>query len=134
MSGSKPCVLVDGSSWLHRAFNALPALSTKAGEPTGALYGVLNMLRRLLADYRPDYLAVIFDAPGKTFRHELFSDYKAHRPPLDPQLVQQIEPLYAEIQHFLACVREGRPPRVGSGEAIRVMTVADDIERQEIAA
>lgn len=98
MSGSKPCVLVDGSSWLHRAFNALPALSTKAGEPTGALYGVLNMLRRLLADYRPDYLAVIFDAPGKTFRHELFSDYKAHRPPLDPQLVQQIEPLYACIR------------------------------------
>jgi DNA polymerase-1 len=98
MTASKPCVLVDGSSWLHRAFNALPALSTKAGEPTGALYGVLNMLRRLLADHRPDYLAVVFDAPGKTFRHEQFADYKAHRPPLDPQLVQQIEPLHACVR------------------------------------
>ncbi|MDG4554139.1 MAG: DNA polymerase I [Candidatus Competibacter sp.] len=98
MTASNPCVLVDGSSWLHRAFNALPALSTQAGEPTGALYGVLNMLRRLLAEYRPEYLAVVFDAPGKTFRHEQFADYKAHRPPLDPQLVQQIEPLHACIR------------------------------------
>ena len=98
MTASNPCVLVDGSSWLHRAFNALPALSTKAGEPTGALYGVLNMLRRLLADYHPDYLAVVFDAPGKTFRHEQFADYKAHRPPLDPLLIQQIEPLHACIR------------------------------------
>ncbi len=98
MATPKPLLLVDGSSWLHRAFNALPALSTKAGEPTGALYGVLNMLRRLLADYRPDYLAVVFDAPGKTFRHAMFSDYKVHRPPLDPQLVQQIEPLHACVR------------------------------------
>ncbi|MDS4059442.1 MAG: 5'-3' exonuclease H3TH domain-containing protein, partial [Candidatus Contendobacter sp.] len=98
MTTPKPLLLVDGSSWLHRAFNALPALSTKSGEPTGALYGVLNMLRRLLADYRPDYLAVIFDAPGKTFRHEAFPDYKAHRPPLDPQLIQQIEPLHACVR------------------------------------
>ncbi|MFO7640215.1 MAG: 5'-3' exonuclease H3TH domain-containing protein, partial [Candidatus Competibacteraceae bacterium] len=98
MTAPKPLVLVDGSSWLHRAFNALPALSTKAGEPTGALYGVLNMLRRLLAEYRPDYLAVVFDAPGKTFRHDLFPDYKAHRPPLDPQLLQQIEPLHACVR------------------------------------
>ncbi len=98
MTASNPCVLVDGSSWLHRAFNALPALSTKGGEPTGALYGVLNMLRRLLADYRPDYLAVVFDAPGKTFRHEQFADYKVHRPPMDPLLIQQIEPLHACIR------------------------------------
>ncbi|MFO7641626.1 MAG: DNA polymerase I, partial [Candidatus Competibacteraceae bacterium] len=63
-----------------------------------ALYGVLNMLRRLLADYRPDYLAVVFDAPGKTFRHEMFPDYKAHRPPLDPQLLQQIEPLHTCVR------------------------------------
>ncbi len=95
---SKPLLLIDGSSWLHRAFNALPALSTKSGEPTGALYGVLNMLRRLMADYQPDYLAVIFDAPGKTFRHEQFAAYKAHRPPLDPQLIQQIEPLHTCIR------------------------------------
>ena len=98
MTTPKPLLLVDGSSWLHRAFNALPALSTKSGEPTGAMYGVLNMLRKLLADYRPDVLAVVFDAPGKTFRHELFADYKAHRPPLDPQLVQQIEPLHACVR------------------------------------
>jgi len=98
MTSSKPVLLIDGSSWLHRAFNALPPLSTQAGEPTGALFGVLNMLRRLLADYRPDYLAVVFDAPGKTFRHDLFADYKAHRPPLDPQLIQQIGPLHACVQ------------------------------------
>ncbi|MDG4549569.1 MAG: DNA polymerase I [Candidatus Contendobacter sp.] len=98
MTAPKPLLLVDGSSWLHRAFNALPALSTKSGEPTGALYGVLNMLRKLLADYRPDYLAVVFDAPGKTFRHAMFADYKAHRPPLDPQLIQQIEPLRACVR------------------------------------
>lgn len=95
---AKPFILIDGSSWLHRAFNALPALSTRAGEPTGALYGVLNMLRRLLADYRPDYLAVVFDAPGPTFRHAWFAEYKAHRPPLDPQLIQQIEPLHTCIR------------------------------------
>ncbi|MDS4042126.1 MAG: DNA polymerase I, partial [Candidatus Competibacter sp.] len=98
MTAPKPLLLVDGSSWLHRAFNALPALSTKTGEPTGALYGVLNMLRRLLADYQPDYLAVVFDAPGKTFRHEQYAAYKAHRPPLDPQLIQQIEPLHTCIR------------------------------------
>ncbi|MBK8534803.1 MAG: DNA polymerase I [Candidatus Competibacteraceae bacterium] len=98
MTLPKSILLIDGSSWLHRAFNALPALSTKSGEPTGALYGVLNMLRRLLADYQPNYLAVIFDAPGKTFRHEQFADYKAHRPPLDPLLIAQIEPLYACIR------------------------------------
>lgn len=98
MTISKPILLIDGSSWLHRAFNALPPLSTQAGEPTGALFGVLNMLRRLLDDYQPDYIAVIFDAPGKTFRHEQFADYKAHRPPLDPLLIAQIEPLHTCIR------------------------------------
>lgn len=98
MTAAKPCLWVDGSSWLHRAYNALPALSTQAGEPTGALFGVLNMLRRLLADYQPDYLAVVFDAPGPTFRHEQFADYKAHRPPLDADLLRQIEPLHACVR------------------------------------
>jgi len=97
MTAPKPLLLVDGSSWLHRAFNALPPLTTQAGEPTGALYGVVNMLRRLLADYQPDYLAVVFDAPGKTFRHEWFPDYKANRPAIDQELVQQIAPLHAFI-------------------------------------
>lgn len=98
MTAPKPLLLVDGSSWLHRAFNALPPLTTQAGEPTGALYGVLNMLRKLLADYQPDYLAVVFDAPGPTFRDEWFPDYKANRPPTDPELVQQIAPLHTFIR------------------------------------
>ena len=98
MTITKPLLLVDGSSWLHRAFNALPPLSNRAGEPTGALYGMLNMLHKLLADYQPDYLVVVFDAPGKTFRHEWFPDYKANRPPLDPQLAQQIEPVHACVR------------------------------------
>ncbi|MCB1820576.1 MAG: DNA polymerase I, partial [Candidatus Competibacteraceae bacterium] len=98
MTIPKPLLLVDGSSWLHRAFNALPPLSNRAGEPTGALYGMLNMLHKLLADYQPDYLAVVFDAPGKTFRHTWFPDYKANRPPLDPQLAQQIEPVHACVR------------------------------------
>ncbi len=98
MAASKPLILIDGSSWLHRAFNALPPLATSAGEPTGALYGVLNMLRRLLAEDQPEALAVIFDAPGKTFRHVQFAAYKAHRPPLDPDLIQQIAPLHDFIR------------------------------------
>jgi len=93
-AGAELLCLIDGSSWLHRAFNALPPLSTAAGEPTGALYGVLNMLRRLQSDYQPRYLAVVFDAPGKTFRHAQFAAYKAQRPPLDPQLLAQIAPLH----------------------------------------
>lgn len=93
----KPLLLVDGSSWLHRAFNALPPLTTQAGEATGALYGVVSMLRRLLADHQPERMAVVFDAPGKTFRHECFADYKANRPPLDPQLTEQMAPLHAFI-------------------------------------
>ena len=98
MTAPKPLILIDGSSWLHRAFNALPPLATSAGEPTGALYGVLNMLRRLLAEDQPEALAVIFDAPGKTFRHVQFAAYKAHRPPLDPDLIQQIAPLHDFIR------------------------------------
>ncbi|MCB1775868.1 MAG: DNA polymerase I [Candidatus Competibacteraceae bacterium] len=98
MTTPKPLLLIDGSSWLHRAFNALPPLSNRAGEPTGALYGMLNMLNKLLADYQPDYLAVVFDAPGQTFRHKWFPDYKANRPPLDPQLAQQIEPVHACVR------------------------------------
>ena len=98
MTAPKPLILIDGSSWLHRAFNALPPLTTSTGEPTGALYGVVNMLRRLLADYQPEALAVIFDAPGKTFRHAQFAAYKAQRPPLAPELVQQIAPLHAFIR------------------------------------
>jgi DNA polymerase-1 len=85
-------LLVDGSSYLYRAFHALPDLRNKAGEPTGALYGVLNMLRRLESDYKADYKAVVFDAKGKTFRDDWYPEYKAHRPPMPDDLVLQIEP------------------------------------------
>ena len=91
-------LLVDGSSYLYRAFHALPDLRNKAGEPTGAIYGVLNMLRRLETDYKADYKAVVFDAKGKTFRDDWYPEYKAHRPPMPDDLVQQIEPLHAAIQ------------------------------------
>jgi len=94
MTSTKFLLLIDGSSYLYRAFHALPALSTRAGEPTGALYGVVAMLRRLLADYRPELIAVVFDAPGKTFRNALFDDYKAQRPPMPEELAQQVEPLH----------------------------------------
>ncbi len=91
-------LLVDGSSYLYRAFHALPDLRNKAGEPTGAIYGVLNMLRRLESDYKAEYKAVVFDAKGKTFRDDWFPEYKAHRPPMPDDLVQQIEPLHAAIK------------------------------------
>jgi DNA polymerase-1 len=91
-------LLVDGSSYLYRAFHALPDLRNKAGEPTGALYGVLNMLRRLESDYKADYKAVVFDAKGKTFRDDWYPEYKAHRPPMPEDLVHQIEPIHAAIK------------------------------------
>jgi DNA polymerase-1 len=74
-----PFVLVDGSSYLYRAFHALPPLTTSRGEPTGAVYGVINMLRSLLTEYRPSYLAVVFDARGRTFRDDLFAFAGARR-------------------------------------------------------
>ena len=76
----KTLLLVDGSSYLYRAFHAMPDLRNARGEPTGALYGVIAMLRRLVSDYKADYLACVFDARGTTFREELYPDYKGHRP------------------------------------------------------
>jgi len=93
----KTLLLVDGSSYLYRAFHALPDLRNARGEPTGAIYGVLNMLRRLAADYKPDYLACVFDAKGKTFRDDWYAEYKAHRPPMPEDLVRQIEPLHQAV-------------------------------------
>ncbi|ANO50174.1 DNA polymerase I [Woeseia oceani] len=89
----KKLVLVDGSSYLYRAFHALPPLSTAKGEPTGALHGVLNMLIKLLREHQSDCFAVVFDAPGKTFRDELFEEYKSNRPPMPDELRAQIGPL-----------------------------------------
>ena len=94
----KPLILVDGSSYLYRAFHALPALANSKGFPTGAIYGMVNMLRRLLKDYQPEYMAVVFDAKGKTFREEIFAEYKAHRPAMPDELVRQIEPLHEIIR------------------------------------
>jgi len=93
-----PFVLVDASSYLYRAFHALPPLTTSRGEPTGAVYGVINMLRSLLTEYRPRYLAVVFDASGKTFRDDLFAEYKANRPPMPDELAAQVEPLHALVE------------------------------------
>ena len=94
----KTLLLVDGSSYLYRAFHALPDLRNAAGEPTGAIYGVLNMLRRLLADYKADYLACVFDARGKTFRDEMYAQYKANRAPMPDDLGAQVGPLLDAIR------------------------------------
>ena len=94
----KKLVLVDGSSYLYRAFHALPDLRTKAGEPTGAIRGVLSMLRKLVIDEKPDYFAVIFDAPGKTFRDDWYPEYKANRSPMPDDMRPQIAPLHEIIK------------------------------------
>ena len=102
-----PIVLVDGSSYLYRAFHALPPLTTSKGQPTGAVKGVLNMLKRLIKDYPDSPMAVVFDAKGKTFRDELFDQYKAHRPPMPDDLRSQVEPLHACVRALglpLLCV------------------------------
>jgi DNA polymerase-1 len=91
MSKIPTLFLVDGSSYLYRAFHALPNLSNSHSEPTGALLGVANMLKRLLKEQDPEYIAVVFDARGPTFRHELYPQYKANRPPMPAELRQQVE-------------------------------------------
>jgi DNA polymerase-1 len=92
---SGPLLLVDGSSYLYRAFHVpnLQQLTNARGEPTGAVYGVVNMLRSLLAEYEPQHMAVVFDAKGKNFRHQLYEQYKANRPPMPPELSEQVPPL-----------------------------------------
>jgi DNA polymerase-1 len=93
MSKKHILYLVDGSSYLYRAFHALPHLTNSHGEPTGALLGVANMLKRLLKEEDPEYIAVVFDAKGPTFRHELYPQYKANRPPMPDELRRQVEPI-----------------------------------------
>ena len=93
-----PVVLVDGSSYLFRAFYALPDLRSTTGHPTGAIRGVISMLRRLAKDYPDSPLAVVFDAPGKTFRDDIYSEYKANRPPMPDELRSQIEPIHDIIR------------------------------------
>ncbi|MCA1979204.1 MAG: DNA polymerase I [Thiobacillus sp.] len=94
----KTLLLVDGSSYLYRAFHALPPLATSTGEPTNALRGVLAMLRKLRREVPADYIACVFDAKGKTFRDDLYPEYKAHRPPMPEDLARQIEPLHAAVR------------------------------------
>ncbi|SDY02675.1 DNA polymerase I [Nitrosomonas sp. Nm33] len=94
----KTLLLVDGSSYLYRAFHALPDLRNRQNEPTGAIYGVLNMLRRLHKDYHADYSACVFDAKGKTFRDDIYPQYKAHRPSMPADLSEQIAPLLECIE------------------------------------
>ncbi|WP_028116592.1 DNA polymerase I [Ferrimonas senticii] len=93
-----PLILVDGSSYLYRAFHAPPHLTNSKGEPTGAVYGVVNMLRSLLKQYQPTHIAVVFDAKGKTFRDEIYPEYKAQRPPMPDDLRSQVAPLHAIIE------------------------------------
>ncbi|MGB7755866.1 MAG: DNA polymerase I [Salinisphaera sp.] len=86
-----PLILIDGSSWLYRAFHVLPPLTNAEGQPTGAIYGMTNMLRKFLREYDSDRIVVVFDPRGPTFRNELFADYKANRPPVPPDLADQFE-------------------------------------------
>ena len=98
MSAKNTLYLVDGSSYLYRAYHALPKLTNSAGEPTGALLGVANMLRRLLKDSDSENIAVVFDAKGPTFRHEMYEQYKANRPPMPSELRQQVEPIHEIVR------------------------------------
>jgi DNA polymerase I len=98
MTDIHPFILVDGSSYLFRAYHALPPLTNSRGEPTGAIVGVLNMLKRLLDEYQPEHIAVVFDAPGGSFRNQIYSEYKANRPPMPDDLRGQIQPLHDIIR------------------------------------
>jgi len=98
MSQSSPFILVDGSSYLYRAYHAMPDLTNSKGKATGTIYGVVNMLRKLLRDYKPSHIAVVFDAKGKTFRDDLYAEYKANRPPMPDDLREQIEPIHTIVK------------------------------------
>ncbi|AXF77902.1 DNA polymerase I [Erwinia tracheiphila] len=142
-----PLILVDGSSYLYRAYHAFPPLTNSAGEPTGAMYGVLNMLRSLLLQYKPSHVAVVFDAKGKTFRDELFEDYKSHRPPMPDDLRAQIEPLHKMVKAMglpllavtgveaddvigtlaLEAAKRGKPVLISTGDKDMAQLVRPDI-------
>ncbi|RDT01210.1 DNA polymerase I [Burkholderia contaminans] len=94
----KTLLLVDGSSYLYRAYHAMPDLRGPGGEPTGALYGIINMLRRMRKEVSAEYSACVFDAKGKTFRDDLYADYKANRPSMPPDLALQVEPIHGAVR------------------------------------
>ncbi|OEG75693.1 DNA polymerase I [Shewanella colwelliana] len=142
-----PLVLVDGSSYLYRAYYAPPHLTNSKGEATGAVYGVINMLRSLLNQYQPSQMAVVFDAKGKTFRNDMYADYKAHRPPMPDDLRTQIEPLHRIIRALglpLVCIpgveaddvigtiatqasKEGRAVLISTGDKDMAQLVDDNV-------
>ena len=97
-NNTPPVILIDGSSYLYRAFHALPPLVNSKGQPTGAIKGVISMIRRMLSDYPDSPVGVVFDAKGKTFRSEIYPDYKAHRPPMPDELREQIAPIHENIE------------------------------------
>ena len=98
MHKKPPFILIDGSSYIYRAFHALPPLTNSKGQPTGAIYGVVNMLKRIISDYQPEHIAVIFDAKGKTFRDDLYQEYKATRKAMPDDLRVQIQPIYDVVE------------------------------------
>lgn len=107
MTQTAPLILVDGSSYLYRAYHAMPPLTNSDGESTGTIYGVINMLRKLIRDYQPEHMAVVFDAKGKTFRNDLYVEYKATRPPMPDDLREQIAPIHEIVKAMglpLLCV------------------------------
>ncbi|EDQ02481.1 DNA polymerase I [Shewanella benthica] len=142
-----PLVLVDGSSYLYRAYYSPPHLTNSKGEATGAVYGVINMLRSLLKQYKPTQMAVIFDAKGKTFRNDMYADYKAQRPPMPDDLRTQIEPLHRIIRAMglpLVCIsgveaddvigtistqasKEGRSVLISTGDKDMAQLVDDNV-------
>jgi DNA polymerase I len=126
---ASPLILIDGSSYFFRAFHALPPLTNSKGQPTGAIYGVANMIKKLIKEYQPEELAVVFDAKGKTFRDEWYPEYKAHRPPMPQELSSQFEPLIQLLQAM------GLPILIIDGvEADDVIgTLAKHATRQDMA-
>ncbi|WP_299809604.1 DNA polymerase I [uncultured Shewanella sp.] len=142
-----PLILVDGSSYLYRAYYAPPHLTNSKGEATGAVYGVINMLRSLLNQYKPSQMAVVFDAKGKTFRNDMYSEYKAHRPAMPDDLRTQIEPLHRIIKALglpLVCIpgveaddvigtiatqasKEGRAVLISTGDKDMAQLVDDNV-------
>lgn len=122
----KPLILVDGSSYLYRAYHALPALSTSKGKPTGAVRGVISMLRRLQKDYPGSLIAVVFDAKGKTFRDDLFAEYKSQRPPMPDDMRPQVQPIYDIVRAM------GLPLLVEAG--VEADDVIGTLAKQAVAA
>ena len=123
-------VLIDGSSYLYRAFHALPPLTNAAGEPTGALFGVVNMLRATLKE-RPEYVAFVVDAPGKTFRDDLYADYKANRPPMPDDLRPQIEPMCQIVEALGLTIL--RIPGVEADDVIGTLALRASAEGRPVA-